>query len=230
MVSRATIKRAIPPRLLNRVLLTFPFIYRIGFVNFETNLDEDGGIENLLSEVDAALALSGDIVECGSSRCGTTVILAAHLRRMGSSKKIYACDSFEGFDRAEFRQEQELGWTKAPEDAFTSTSYDYVLKKIAKLGFSGTIIPIKGYFQQTLPKLEGPISLGLVDCDLKDSLVFSAYSLWPRLVKGGRLLFDDYKSENWMGARLGIDEFISTQREEIATARLLSRLYVVEKK
>jgi len=65
--------------------------------------------------------------------------------RQVNSKRIYACDSFERFDRAELMKERKSGLTKTSDKAFTSTSYEYVKKKIKKLGFENTIIPIKGF-------------------------------------------------------------------------------------
>lgn len=42
MSIRATIEKAIPARLLNRVMLAAPALYRLPFVNYESNLDRDG--------------------------------------------------------------------------------------------------------------------------------------------------------------------------------------------
>ena len=42
MSIRATIEKAIPARLLNRVMLAAPTLYRLPFVNYESNLDRDG--------------------------------------------------------------------------------------------------------------------------------------------------------------------------------------------
>lgn len=40
---------------------------------------------------------------------------------------------------------------------------------------------IKGYFQDTLPNIVGPFCLVFIDCDLRDSLVYAAETLWPLL-------------------------------------------------
>lgn len=216
--------------MLNGILLTFPFLYRTPLVRYETNLDGGGGLSDLLAEVPGIANLRGDIIECGSSRCGSTVILAKELRRHGVKKTIYACDSYEGFDRAELRKEKALGWTQAPEDAFTSTSFEYVKRKVRRLGVDDIVVPVKGYFQQTLPGLTGDLAMALIDCDLKDSMAYSAEQIWPRLVSGGRLLFDDYLAENWKGARQAVDEFVAAHQGEIASHGLRTRLYGLTKK
>jgi O-methyltransferase len=226
---KSLIKESVPAPLLNRALLTCPFLYSWKAVNYETNLPPEG-IADLLSQLESALGLEGDIVECGSSRCGASVIMARRLQARRSAKRIYACDSFEGFDLAELRREKTSGLTDTPDDAFTSTSYRYVQAKLAKLGCSDTVIPVRGFFQDTLPRLDvKKVCFALIDCDLRDSLVFCAENLWSRLVAGGRLLFDDYASAEYQGARVGIETFVERHANEIASHGLLDQLYFVEK-
>jgi O-methyltransferase len=156
--------------------------------------------------------------------------MAGHMRKKGIAKRIYACDSFEGFDPTELRREKDSGLTDTPDDAFTSTSLHYVRAKIAKLGFSDVIQPVQGFFQNTLPHLDVSICMALVDCDLQDSLVYAAEALWPRIVAGGRLLFDDYTSTEYQGAKKGVDLFTKKYAGEIQSHGLLNQLYFVHKK
>jgi hypothetical protein len=104
-----------------------------------------------------------------------------------------------------------------------------VQKKIAALGFQNVVIPIKGYFQDTLPNLSGPFCLALIDCDLKDSLVYSAETIWPNLLSRGCILFDDYLDAEFRGAKQGVDIFVEKHQAEISEHGLLNRLYYVRK-
>src|SRR5262249_58622068 len=131
---RTRIKHAIPPSWLNAALLRFPFLYSTPLLKYETNLFEDHGIEDLLGQLRTVISLNGDIIECGSSRCGASVLMALALRNAGVSKVIWACDSFEGFDLEELRAERESGLTDVNEHAFTSTSFKYVCQKLRALG------------------------------------------------------------------------------------------------
>jgi hypothetical protein len=144
-------------------------------------------------------------------------------------KVVYACDSFEGFDQAELAREHAEGLTAVGSEAFKSTSYGYVLRKIAALGLQADVIPVRGYFQDTLPGLPGPFSLALIDCDLRDSMLFAAGNTWPKLSTGGRLLFDDYTNSDSKGAKAGVDLFVERHAPEIADHGLLDRLYFVVK-
>ena len=227
---RASVKKCIPTALLNRALLTFPLLYRTRLVYYETTLRDGHGIDDLLCQLDLALGLAGDIIECGSSRCGASAIMASFLQAKHAAKTVYACDSFEGFDRTELARERQSGRTRAPERAFTSTSYSYVRQKLRTLGLDGIVEPVKGYFRDTLPGLDRCFCLALIDCDLRDSMLYCAQTLWPRIVPSGCMLFDDYASEDFQGARLAVDAFVAARASEILEHGLLRRLYYVRKK
>ncbi len=222
------IKQVIPPSILNSILLTFPFLYRTQLVCYESNLQASGGLDDLLSQLKPVLYLEGNIAECGSSRCGTSIIMANYLRSHQVQKTIYALDSFEGFDRVELERDRKLGLTTASEDAFTSTSYNYVKTKIEKLGVADVVVPIEGFFRDTLPHIESnQLCFALIDCDLKDSIIYCAETIWPKLASRGRIVFDDYTAERYKGARLGIDFFVDTYADEISEHGLMNRLYYV---
>jgi len=174
--------------------------------------------------------LPGDVIEAGSSRCGASILMARELRASGIDKRVLACDTYAGFDRAELAREREAGLCDAPDGAFSSTSLVYVRRKLGALGMSESVVPVEGPFSRTLPGLTGPFCMVFVDCDLRDSLVYAAETLWPRLSPGGRLVFDDYSDSRWGGARLGVDEFVSTHVGEIREHGLLGRLYSVWKR
>lgn len=222
-------KRLIPRRILNESLLRMPWLYRLPFIRWETSLHAQG-IEDLLEQLLRVRDVPGDIIECGTSRAGATVLMASAVRRLGVQKTIFACDSFEGFDRAEFAEERRRGTAHAPDDAFTSTSLDYVSRKLRTLGVEDHVKPVKGYFQDTLPGLPGPWCFSLIDCDLERSLLYCAETVWRRLTPGGHLVFDDYACDDFAGARRGVDRFVAAHAPEIAEHGLLRRLYLVRKR
>ena len=111
-------------------------------------------------------------------------------KKNNSEKIIYACDSFEGFNKEEIIKEKEKRLTEASEDAFTYTSYDYIVKKRLKL--DRQIMPVKGFFHNTLSDIDSKFSLALIDADLEVSISQAAESVWPKLSSGGVMLFDEY--------------------------------------
>ena len=197
--------------------------------DFETVLGEDG-ISDLLEALADVSGVPGDLVECGSWRGGSAMILGEALRRQTDARIVYACDSYEGFDLEELRSEREAGRTGEPDDAFASTSVKYVEAKIRARGLEGRVVPVKGYFAETLVTLDGPFAMALIDCDLPASILFAARTLWPRLSPGGLMLFDDYlNAERFSGARVAVDEFRVERRAEIDDERLQRRLYRVRR-
>jgi len=54
--------------------------------------------------------------------------------------------------------------------------------------------------------------------------------LWPKLVSGGRIVFDDYRSPDFKGAQLGVDEFVSSYADQITDHGFQNHLYFVCKK
>jgi len=172
-------------------------------------------------------------VECGCNRCGTSVIMANYLRSRNARKTIYACDTFNGFSPEELERERQLGRANASQGAFASPGqYEYVKEKLFRLGVDGQVVPVKGLFQETFPRSLGmwrKLSFVFVDCDLEESMLFCARALWPLLVPGGVMAFDDYTSEQFKGARVAIDKFVSEVPMGLGSHKLMRRLYLLRK-
>jgi len=224
----ASLAKQIPTPLLNNFLLTFSFLYKTKFLNYESYVDEIS-INELTNGIEKVQNLPGDIIECGCARCGTTCILANYLKNNNIKKKIYALDSFEGFDEIELKQENELGFTHATKKDFTYSSIDYVTKKIKNLELSEFVTPIKGFFEDSLPKINSDFCFGFIDCDLQKSMEFSAETIWKKLTPGGILFFDDYASNSFKGAKIAIDNFVNIHKEEIAEHGINNSLYQITK-
>jgi hypothetical protein len=213
-----------PRKVVNAMLFAYPRLYETRLVAYESHLPKQG-LEELLIQLALVGGIAGDVIECGSAHCGTSVVMGRYIVAHDLKRRVFACDSFEGFDRIELAREHAAGLTEVTASAFTSISYGYVRRKIKALRLQDTVVPIKGYFQETLPHLPGPFALALIDCDLRDSLVFAAQTIWPKVPSGGRILFDDYTNEDSKGAREGVDLFVDRYRGEIADHGLLGRLY-----
>lgn len=227
---KARIARIIPQSILNQVLLQFPFLYRTSFVNYESYLIEGGGIDDLMRQLEMVSDLAGNIIECGSARCGTSILIAKFLHSNRIQKKIYSLDLFgNGFDTSELNEERRKGLTKVSDKAFTYNSYEYVLKKIQKLGFDNTIFPIKGFFRDTLPLINSKFCLSFIDCDLSKSIEYCAERVWPETVSQGLMLFDDYDFQNYKGVKPTVDAFVNKHKDEIEQHGLLNRLYYIRK-
>ena len=209
--------------------MRFPSLYATEMVRYEQSLTCDEEVEALLSKLDTTLDVPGDIVECGCFLCGTTVLMAKHLQQRSCSKRILACDTFRGFDPAEFARERRQG-TISGEGDFTENDLQYVQRKIERLGVTEQIVLVGGLFQETLESLPGPFAFAFIDCDLHDSMLYAARVIWPRLSPGGCCVFDDYANDAFRGATRAIDTFVAEHRPTIHNhGPLLHKMYFASK-
>jgi hypothetical protein len=65
---------------------------------------------------------------------------------------------------------------------------------------------VEGVFEETLSPRDA-VTFAHIDCDWYDSVVTCIERIWPRLSRGGVMLFDDYRS--YEGCRKAVDEFIA---------------------
>ena len=93
---------------------------------------------------------------------------------------------------------------------------------------------IKGYFNQTLLNYPGKqIALLHIDCDLYEPCLTVLEALYHRVVKGGLILFDEYKQNKFPGATKAIDSFFSKIDDsdyKFIYDETLNKYYVVKMK
>lgn len=136
--------------------------------------------------------VDGDILELGTYKGSTTIIITNLLKIIKSKKIIYTCDAFIGLPT-----DDNFSSTKNAKGKFSDTSYEKVMFKIKQFNFYEKIIVIKGLFEDTLNiKLnDKKFSFILLDCDTYDSTKNSIQFLWDHLSIGGVICFDDYERE-----------------------------------
>lgn len=122
---------------------------------------------------------AGAFVEVGVYQGGSAAVLAEVAIRQG--RPLYLYDTFTGIPT----WEPEFGDTHRPGD-FNDTS----LEAVRALVPEAIILP--GLFPDTLVEM-GPIAFAHIDADQYRSIRDSIAHLWPQIVPGGAMLFDDYK-------------------------------------
>ena len=163
--------------------------------------------------------VDGAILECGTYRGATLLGMAHVLRCRGMKPKIYGLDSFEGFPDPSPKDAQVDG-TFHPDvhkGALADTSYEQLVAHIQMLGWDDHIVVIKGFFEQTLPRLANQrFSLVHLDCDLYGSYRVCLDFAYPRMLPGGYMVFDDYRLplNVYPGADRAVDEFFRDSPEK----------------
>ena len=76
-----------------------------------------------------------------------------------------------------------------------------------------TLVP--GFFEETVPAAPfTEISVLILDCDLFESYKVCLTHLYPKIQKGGWIVFDEYFSPHYPGARVAVDEFFRDKKEK----------------
>jgi len=176
--------------------------------------------------------IDGDIVECGVGR-GRTFLYFSYLSfQEKKGRHVWGFDSFQGFPEpssvdASKRNPKKGEWAgTSPEDirAILKTAWlpDEWVKK------NTTLVP--GFFNKSLSNYnKKPIAFLHVDVDLYDSYNDVLNTLFPFVVKGGVVLFDEYGDENWPGAKQAIDEFLKKHPHELIQEQIGKKYYFIKK-
>lgn len=133
--------------------------------------------------------IPGAIVACGVWRGGSMMCAAMTLLRAGNAGRLlYLYDTFK----------RNMAATRYPADR---------------------VITVQGDMAQTIPaRMPGAIALLRPDTDWYASTRHELHHLFPRLVKGGVLIIDDYG--HWKGARLAPDDYFAVSDVKIRLNRI----------
>jgi O-methyltransferase len=72
-----------------------------------------------------------------------------------------------------------------------------------------------GLFEETVHELEhATLCFAHIDADLYSSVLFATTLVFPKLSKGGVILYDDYGFRTCGGAKAAVDEFFTRESAE----------------
>jgi len=176
-------------------------------------------------------SIEGDIVECGVGEGKTFFLLAFLISNDRKRRKLWGFDSFEGFPEPTSEDES---FRKPKKGEWAGTSPEDVIDLLRRVGIDKKfieedIIIKKGFFRQTLNSYRGnQISLLHIDADLYDSYKVTLKELFPRVIEGGVVLFDEYNSPKWPGVTKAVDEYFEGTEYKISYDEMSGKYYVVK--
>ena len=160
--------------------------------------------------------LPGALVECGVWRGGSMMAVALTLLRLGiTDRELYLFDTFSGMTEPGAEDVRQSGERAADLLAggdphhLAVASLDEVREAVLSVGYPEERIHfVQGPVEETVPA-NAPTEIALLrlDTDWYSSTKHELVHLYPRLVRGGVLIVDDYVY--WQGARRAIDEYLS---------------------
>lgn len=145
----------------------------------------------------------GDLIEIGAWRGGTGCIIARRSKLSGIGNTVYLCDTFKGVVKAGEFDTHYLGGEHA------DTSPEIVRELIIRLGLTNVQVLVGVFPEETGSMVENRrFRFCHVDVDVYQSAADVVEWIWPRLVTGGIIVFDDY---GFKGCE-GVTRFVNEQR------------------
>jgi O-methyltransferase len=164
--------------------------------------------ENLAIVENHVRNIEGDVIECGVWRGG---MIAGIAELLGKTRHYYLFDSFEGLPDA---QEIDGGTAKQYQENKQGDWYfdncsaeiSFAEKAMHMSGADHTIV--RGWFKDSLKNFESPkIALLRLDGDWYESTLDCLVNLYPKVVKGGVIIIDDYYM--WDGCSKAVHDYLS---------------------
>lgn len=127
----------------------------------------------------------GVVIECGTWKGGSAANLSLVCRITG--RKLCVFDSFEGLPEGDIADREASQYQKGDYAA----PLEEVQQNIRRYGAIECCEFVKGWFNDTLPHLEGPVLLAFLDVDLEASLESCVRHIWPHLAEQGYVFIDE---------------------------------------
>jgi len=150
---------------------------------------------------EAAKLPCGDIIEIGVWRGGTGAMIARQCRLTGIEGPVYLCDTFKGVVKAGSRDVAYVGGEHA------DTNQAAVRELIRALELDRVRI-LEGVFPDDTSHLIGDRAFRFchIDVDVYDSAKDILTWVWPRLIPGGMVIYDDYGFHSCVGITRLVNE------------------------
>lgn len=163
--------------------------------------------------------IEGDIVECGVWKGGSIMAVLKTLMDLNSyDRNIFLYDTFEGMSEPSENDKSFKG-ESATEAFYERNEYweriecfstiDEVKGNVDTVGYPKEKIQyIKGKVEDTIPNKikHEKIAILRLDTDWYESTLHELKHLFPKIVKGGIIIIDDYG--HWQGCKKAVDEYI----------------------
>jgi Macrocin-O-methyltransferase (TylF) len=142
-------------------------------------------------------------------------------------RRVFGFDNFMGFTAIDEKDGAVAEETDKVVGGFDSSFFEEMLRDAIEIYDSDRFIPyksrvvlVKGDVEKTVPEFveKNPgvrISLLHFDVDLYKPTLTALRTLWPLVVPGGVVAFDEYGIPPWEGESRAVDEFFSSLNVEL---------------
>ncbi|MCH9635009.1 MAG: hypothetical protein S4CHLAM81_02160 [Chlamydiales bacterium] len=145
------------------------------------------------------------------------------------TKTVYGFDNWTGFTEILPEDGENSDQTEKMVGGFSPQNFYDELKDAIDIFDSDRFIPwkarvklVEGDIEKSVPLFaeENPgvrFSLIHFDCDLYRPTKAALEHLWPKLSRGGIMIFDEYSIKDWPGETQAVDEFFHDKEVQIKT-------------
>lgn len=152
------------------------------------------------------MSMDGNVAECGVFRGDSAKFINCYF----PDRKLYLCDTFEGFADIDLQYEKELNNQRfkqsrfADQIFFSETGTDFVMSKMV---YPENIVIKKGYFPESMQDVEDRFCFVNLDMDLYVPMLNGLRYFWDKMVYSGCILLHDYFSDVFTGVKQAVDVF-----------------------
>jgi hypothetical protein len=164
-----------------------------------------------------SLGLPGHFLEAGVFR-GASFCRFRKLGRLfhpDHARRFFGFDVFGTFPAAEFGPDKKVLERQFSSDGDTGISREALLSLLTEQGLGANVELVQGDIRKTLPEFldanqELSFSIVNIDLDLYEPIKATLEHVFPRVVRGGVVILDDY--EGFPGAKKAVDEYLAEHR------------------
>jgi len=167
-----------------------------------TLVDIYRGYEIWSTVAESAKLPAGDLIEVGVWRGGTGAIIASQSARLIPSAQVFLCDTFTGVVKTGAQD------TIYEDGMHADTSAAIVQQLLDQLSLTNAVL-LQGMFpEQTAHRIQDrKFRFCHIDVDVYQSAKDVCEWLWPRLISGGLVVFDDYGMRGTEGVQRFVNEW-----------------------
>ena len=185
--------------------------------------------------LDQVAHLQGDIVECGVGKGSSIAMFSYLVKEDREQRHIWGFDSFEGFPEP---SEHDKSIRNPQKGEWNETSLPGVLAMLEEAGLdeywiNTQVTLVQGFLEDSLHKYRvRDIAVLHLDVDLYDSYKVALDTLYPRVIEGGVVMFDEYMATRehlkFPGAQKAIDEYMGDRINEIKRDEFTGKFYLIK--
>ena len=150
--------------------------------------------------------ICGSVAECGVFRGDS----AKFINKFFFDRKLYLCDTFEGFAEEDLHYELEQNNRNFNASRFSSKQFfaeTSVEKVMQKMTYPENVVIKQGYFPDCAKDINDKFCFVNLDMDLHVPMLNGIRFFWDKLEDGCCILLHDYFSEEFAGVKRAVDRF-----------------------